>query len=339
MDIARRIHRYIHLHAIPHGGRLPSERSLAEEYACNHLTIRKALRTLEQNGLIYKVPSVGSFAGPCPEEPDASGLVGIIFPDGELYYYRLLIQLEVVFARFHLYPIVKLTGSNAGREDETLQFFQKKKVRAVISAPNILCIKQYEKMHCPVIFFDLYPGKTQIPHVISDDFSGAFAAADYLCSLGHERIAYIGSRLDPASEKRCEGYLAALNKNGIKVEKRYIKKKVLTREWGMQASARLLGMKKRPSAILCGNDTAAAGVIRYCSAKGIRIPENLSLIGFGNTEIAEDLSLTSVSQNSDQIAEAIAGSLAMMFDGKEVPQEIKIPEKILHRNSTAKPRA
>jgi len=336
LDIAKKIQQYIRSNAIPSGSILPSERSLAEKYQCNHLTIRKALRKLEQSGMVYKVPSIGNFAGPRPRKENEKDTIGIIFPDDDLYYYRLLSRLETVFERLHLYPIVKLTNHVAAKEDTALDFFQEEKVCAVIAVPNVLCAKRYEEMRCPVLFFDLYPERSSIPHIISDDFSGAFSAVEYLCSLGHRRIAYIGSLQDLAAAKRYGGYLAALKKNGIEPEKRYIRRRTLTREWGMQAASELLSQQNSPSAILCANDTAAAGVVRYCVSQGIRIPEDLSLVGFGNTEIAEDLFLTSVSQHSDKIASAIGEMLLLMLEGKDVPLETVIPENTVLRNSVAK---
>ena len=334
LDIAAGLVGLISKNKIRKGQLLPSERKLAQEFNCNHLTIRKALRKLEQNKLIYKVASVGNFVGPEPTKKNASGLVGIIFPDDDIYYYRLLIQLERIFKRLNLYPIVKLTNRIATEEDEVIEFFQTQAVQAVIAVPNDLCAKRYAQLHCPVIFFDLFPADSAIPHVISDDFSGAISAVEYLYSVGCRRIAYIGSVVDPSSCNRFNGYQTVLERHGIAVQKEYVRNRVLNREWGFQVARELLDLAVPPDAFFCGNDTAAAGVVRYCISTGRKIPGELSVIGFGDTEIAEDLFLTSISQHTDKLAAAISENLIQLLAGHEIPQEIVIPTTLVVRNST-----
>lgn len=334
LGIASGIVELISRNKIRRGQALPSERKLALDFHCSQLTIRKALRKLEQENLIHKVPSIGNFAGPRSEPGNVPQLIGIVFPDDDIYYYRLLVRLERIFESLNLYPIIKLTNRIATREDEVLEFFCTQGVRAVIAVPNEQCAKRYEQLRCPVIFFDLFPEESQIPRVISDDFAGAVSAVEYLCALGHRRIAYIGSALDPSSRSRFDGYQTVLKKHGLEIDKKYIKNHSLTREWGIQAARELLELTEPPEAVFCGNDTAAAGVIRYCIANRIEIPAQLSVIGFGDTEIAEDLSLSSVSQHSDKLAAVISENLILLLTGREIPRETVIPTTLIIRHST-----
>lgn len=334
LGIAAGIVELINRQRIQRGQMLPPERKLAELFACSQLTVRKALRKLEQENLIYKVPSVGNFAGPPPEADDGPGLVGIIFPDDELYYYRILLKLERIFETLNLYPIVKLTHHTAAREDEIIDFFRSRSVRAVIAVPNALCAGRYEALRCPVIFFDLSIEKCAIPYVISDDLAGAEAAVEYLHSIGHRRIAYLGSAFDPASQSRLEGYYNILARHGIAVNRKYVRVKAMSREWGFQSARELLALPEPPTAFFCGNDTVAAGAMRFCVESGRRVPGDVSIVGFGNTEIAEDLFLTSVSQHSDKIAAVLSENLRLLSAGYKIPRCTVTPTTLVVRRST-----
>ena len=96
-------------------------------------------------------------------------------------------------------------------------------------------------------------------------------------------------------------------------------------------------MKHPPTAILCGNDTIAAGAFRFLASKGIRVPEDCSLCGFGNTTVAEDLDLTSVSQHTPKIAEAIRNNLQIIMRGETPSAETIINTTLIVRRSTDRP--
>lgn len=333
-DIAERILELIESQKLSRGRALPPERKLSQEFDCSQLTVRKALRKLEQHNLIHKVASVGNFVGPTPVKLNMPQLVGVVFPDDDLFYYRLLVRLEQVFERLNLLPVVRLTNRITAREDATIDFFRTIGVRAVVAVPSRLCAKRYEQFRCPVIFFDQVPPESPIPHVVSDDFFGAISAMEYLLSIGHNRIAYIGSTLDPSSFNRFEGYRTALERVKIPLQKEYVRNQTLSREWGFQTARELLNLPVPPTAVFCGNDTAAAGVIRYCSSAGISVPDTLCVVGFGDTEIAEDLFLTSVSQRSEKLADTIAENLHILLRGGEIPRKTVIHTSLIVRNTT-----
>jgi len=190
------------------------------------------------------------------------------------------------------------------------------------------------KLSLPLVCFDIFLPDSNAPHVISDDYEGAVMAAKHLLSLGHTAIAHIGSMYDRTAELRHKGLLDTLKQAGVKQPDCYLKVKEPTRQWGYAAAAELFALNNRPTAIFCGNDTIAAGVKRYCSEHGIQVPEQCSLVGFGDTAVAQDLDLTSVSQHTGQIADAIWNLLRRMLDGEQVPAETIVPTSLILRNST-----
>ena len=102
---------------------------------------------------------------------------------------------------------------------------------------------------------------------------------------------------------------------------------------------RLLHLKNRPSAVFCGTDKLALGAMREALRQGVRIPEDLSIVGFGNTQTAEDLNLSSVSQNSEKIVNSLCSNLHLVLRGEKPPRKILIPTSFFSRGSVGIPRS
>ncbi|MCF6174870.1 MAG: GntR family transcriptional regulator [Victivallaceae bacterium] len=313
---------------------LPSERKMAELFACSHLTVRKSLHLLEQEKLIYKEPSRGNFVGTRPPKAGKSGLIGFIFPDDEIFYYKLFAQLEKSFSEAGLHPVVHLTHSIKEKEERILDFLNQVNAEVVVAVPNAQCQDKYRELDIPVIFFDLNIKELNIPAITSDDYRGAVSATEHLISLGHRHIAHIGGIYERTSELRLQGYRDTLKKYQIDLSDKLVKQQTPSREMGYYAAKELFECSTPPTALFCGNDTIAAGVIRYLNANKINCPIGCSIVGFGNTAIAEDLNLTSVSQNSPKIADALRNHLRFILNGETPPPETIIPTSLIIRESS-----
>lgn len=148
--------------------------------------------------------------------------------------------------------------------------------------------------------------------VLPDDFGGAVMAVEHLISLGHKRIAFINGPAEtghkPAVD-RLTGYVSALTRHGIRFDP------VLVRGGGwedpvsaMKIASDLLSLPQRPTAVFSANDVIAAGVIRACRERGIRVPEDLAVIGFDDRDIAQFLTppLTTVRLPMREIGDTAA---------------------------------
>lgn len=337
IGLAGKIRLLIKEHNLKTGDALPSERKLAELFTCNHLTIRKSLHLLENEKIIHKIPSKGNFVGHRSTVSPQKGLLGFIFPDDEIFYYKIFSALETKFSELNLHPIVHLTHNLKDKEEKILDFLENCGANALIAVPNAQCLESYRKLTIPLLFFDLYLKELPVPYVITDDYQGATSATECLLSLGHRKIAYISGTYDFTSKLRRQGYLDTLNKNNINLPPEYIKCQEPTREWGYYAARDLFNSQDAPTAIFCGNDTIAAGVFRYLTSQKISVPEDCSIISFGNTPIAEDLNLASVSQNSSKIIDALGSNLQIILKGDRAPRETLISTNLVLRGSTASP--
>lgn len=319
------------------GAGLPSERELARRFDCSHLTVRKALKLLAAAGIVHAVSGKGWFAGPDSAPNRANDQIGFIFPDDEIFYYRIFAEVERVSASAGLHPVVHLTGGSVQKENELLDYFERTRVRALIAVPNRLCAEHYRRLTIPVLFFDMRLPELDIPQIVSDDYSGAQTAAEQLIRLGHVRIAHIGCEYDYTGEQRLNGYLDALRRYGLPCGKQLIKMRYPSREWGYHAARELFELKHPPTAIFCANDTIAAGVVNFCADRGIGIPEELSVIGFGNTQTAEYLNLNSVSQSQNKISGAICTNLRNLLRQEAIPPLTLVPTTYIARKTVCSP--
>lgn len=338
LTLAEEIRTLIRKKSFAPGERLPSEREFARQFSCNHLTVRKALKSLREEGVLHAVSSVGYFCGKAPEQKHIlSDRIGFIFPDDEIFYYRIFAEFEAVISSAGFHPVLHLTGGSVHKERELLEYFERSSVRALVAAPNRFCTEQYRALRIPALFFDMPIPELEIPQIVSDDFQGAFNAVTYLIKLGHRRIAHIGCEYDYTGEQRLSGYLRALDSGHIARKNSLIRMRYPSREWGYHAIRDLFALRSVPTAVFCANDTIASGVLNYCADHSIAVPGELSVVGFGDTPTAEFLDLCSVNQNAGKISGALCENLWKLDRGEKVAPLTVIGTSLIIRKSAGPP--
>jgi LacI family repressor for deo operon, udp, cdd, tsx, nupC, and nupG len=181
-----------------------------------------------------------------------------------------------------------------------------------------------------------------VPSVHIDNAKAAYQAMDHLYGLGHRRIGIVtGPLVSPLSRDRLRGATARAKKE--KAEREFIVMHGdFSIESGAAAAERLLGRGEPPTAIFCFNDEMAMGVMEVARAKRVRIPQQLSVVGFDDIRFARhmDPPLTTVAQPMRQIGEGtvrlLLGILAGGHDA-ETPESVTLPHKLVIRSSTAPP--
>lgn len=133
----------------------------------------------------------------------------------------------------------------------------------------------------------LHVPDSRVHSIGATNFTGGLAATRHLLSLGHHRIAYLGG---PAAavcnQARTHGYRAAMEADGMRVPDGYVRSGDFTYETGLLGATALLSLQEPPTAVFAGNDEIAAGVIETARTRGLRIPEDLSVVGFDDTSPA-----------------------------------------------------
>lgn len=181
-----------------------------------------------------------------------------------------------------------------------------------------------------VVFTGLTPAAQPYDQVICDGSAVSGAAVDYLVSLGHKRIAYIGEKY------RCKGYISAMERHSLNVDDSIIIETSMGSENGYLSAMRLLSQTRNFTAILCGNDLTAIGAMRALGEEHISIPEKISVIGIDDIALGQYLStqLTTVHVPIEEMGRVAAKLLIDRINGgHQIHQNIQLPFHVIPRES------
>jgi LacI family transcriptional regulator len=195
----------------------------------------------------------------------------------------------------------------------------------------------------PVVLVDVrWPGLNQ---VYTDDVEGGALATRHLLELGHRRIAFVGDPSDnrfgfTSSAHRRAGFQEAMSAAGLQVPAHHVKEGEHSREVALEMASELLALTEPPTAIFAASDTQAFGVLEAAVRAGVGVPDQLSVIGFDDIEMAPYLGLTTVRQplaysgarGAQLLIEQAAGSYP------EEPVVEKLSLEVIGRRTTATPR-
>jgi LacI family xylobiose transport system transcriptional regulator len=179
------------------------------------------------------------------------------------------------------------------------------------------------------------------PSVGATNWSGGLTATRHLLVLGHRRIAVIsGPESFLCARARVDGYEAAMAAAGVAVDPALVRSGRFVFEDGLAQGRELLARRPRPTAVVCGNDLQAMGVYEAARERGIRIPEQLSVVGFDDIEYARWCGppLTTVRQPLVEMGSA-ATELVLALAAGEQPAQVRIElaTTLVERASTARP--
>jgi len=171
---------------------------------------------------------------------------------------------------------------------------------------------------------------------VGDDKLGGYLATRYLIDLGHRRIGLI-SGPDYASSAigRRQGYLQAMQEAGLEINDKWIVGSSFSIDAGVQATDTLMSLKNRPTAVFAVNDNTAIGAMSKLTELGLRVPDDISLVGYNDVPVVSHLPvpLTSVRVPFDQIANGALDLLSMRMTDVEVPVRLATPTLIPRRST------
>jgi LacI family transcriptional regulator len=168
----------------------------------------------------------------------------------------------------------------------------------------------------PIVSIDPLASNPNYPAVHATNYQGALEAMEYLLEMGHRRIGFISGRAElESSNRRMKGYLEALEKAGIPIDEELIASGDYTTETGVRGTKQLLSLGNPPSAIFASNDQMAIGVFQVAEELGIRIPEDLSVIGFDNIAESKYMGLTTVDQFISEMGYVATQMLIKLING------------------------
>ncbi|MDG4821713.1 substrate-binding domain-containing protein [Asanoa sp. WMMD1127] len=215
--------------------------------------------------------------------------------------------------------------------------------RAVIAVLDDLTstdLAALSRAHLPLVVIDpLNLQRQRAASVGSTNFAGGMAAAQHLLALGHRRIGYVGdSSRSACNQARMHGYRAALEAAGVPVPDDHRQTGDFRYQDGIAGGAAQLDLPKRPTAVFASSDEMAAGVIEAARARGLRVPDDLSVVGFDDTEVARLFSppLTTVRQPLREMGGvALRTALRVAAGEKLDSHHVELATELIVRGSTA----
>jgi LacI family transcriptional regulator, galactose operon repressor len=274
-----------------------------------------------------------------------SGLVGVLVPlVFPAYFAGLLAGAAEAFGERDLNIVLSPTQGEHDREVSVLERLHGLTDGALIILPNESSdelLRLLDGGYRFVVLDPLMPLDDRIPSVSAAHTSGADQAMQHLVGLGHRRIAHItGPTGWVATEERLRGYHAVLGAAGILPDPALTAEALPEVDDGRAAAERLLELAEPPTAIFCFNDNIAVGAIQAARARGLRVPEDLSVVGFDDVEYATMVTppLTTVRQPLAEMGRTAVSLLIRLLERRSFETlHIELATRLVVRESTAPP--
>lgn len=271
--------------------------------------------------------------------------IGVIIPEFTHYYFSSIlsgIDMEAAAKGYSL--MVAQSGEKYENEARICQKFYENKVCGVIvsQAKDTKVYSHFEKLisaGIPLIFYDRICTGVNASRVVVDDYQGAFNAIKYLIDTGCCHIAYFGSPTNlEISKNRYNGYRDAMLQGKLQIEEEFVKV-CDNRADAEQVAREILEMGTVPDAFFAVNDETAIGILTTAKRMGYRIPQDISICGFTNSEqsTACDPPLTTVEQRGVEIgrqaADILIGKVEGIFPKESIEKRI-VKTRLITRQST-----
>lgn len=240
---------------------------------------------------------------------------------------------------------VVLANSNADpeREVQVAHSFHERRVDGILvtaSRVGARYLPLLSEMKVPVVLINSHHPAEFVYSVRIDNVTASRAATAHLIELGHKRIAYIGDRFGFQSDtERFSGYREALERADLPFLPQLVVHGDGKAEGGLHAIATLMAMPDPPTAVFCYNDMCAIGALSGIRQRGLRVPNDISIVGFDDLLIASYTHppLTTVHQPKQQMGRAAMRILLELFSNAQSITNIKMQGELIVRESTAPP--
>ncbi len=341
--------------ALPAHTRLPGEWELVEELGISRATIQRAWQAAQEEGLIYRIAGKGTFVAE-QSSPSVRGTVGFFIPEYRgTFAVQMLTRAERILRQHGFKIQFAVTDRRISEENRLLADLIRDRASGCILVPISHKDPQprmltSEALPLPVVLMDHPLPGTQHPCVTSQNYEGGIQATQHLLSLGHQRILFLARdhlHLHTVSE-RWRGYRTAMRAAGAsplppllvgtgRGEMSSYEAYEDTDISEMQPLLDILTSVDRPTALFAANDWIALKAQRALSTVGLRVPHDISLVGFDDLDIASlhTPPLTTVAQDAGLIGAEAAHRLIMHIEGAPPANVMTlVPTRLVVREST-----
>ncbi len=276
----------------------------------------------------------------------STGTIGVIVPRiGRTFFANAISGIEQVARSRGCQVIITQSNEELETEIENVAALAAARVDGIIASVTVETrefrhFQDLQQQAFPLVFFDRVCRDFPAHRVVLDDYASSRSAVEHLLESGAQRVAHLGGseRLD-LYRNRARGYRDALAAAGLTVVDELIAFYAVTEERGYEETRRLFELPQPPDAIFAASDYGALGVMTYCRAHGIRVPEDLLIVSFANEPFTRIIqpALSSVEQFSERMGVAAAELLFRQIDNDGPAgefEEIVLPGELQVRESS-----
>lgn len=275
-----------------------------------------------------------------------TNLIGVIIPDlTSSFHFTILSSIEEI-ASHNMYSIlVSNIMEDIEKEKKYLNVFKQMRVSGIIVMHEKVdkeIVDIFNTIEVPVIFSSVKPkGVTNITSIIINNTRAAYDATKYLIDLGHKRIGFIGGDMNDVTsgQERYNGYMDAMKDNSIKVDENHVKFGDYKVYGGYSKMNEILRTEVLPTSIFAASDDMAVGAMNCIFDHGMKVPDDISVIGFDGSNFTELVRprLTSMQQPIREIGELSVELLIKQIKNQDkLFNEVVVNHKLVARDSCRK---
>ena len=332
------------------GEKMPSENVLTSKYGVSRQTVRKAISNLINEGFVYSVQGSGTFCSDASRfKKDSKDIAVVMTYLSDYIFPKVISGIDSVLSENGYSIVLKNTNNSRTREIKCLEELIEKNIDGIIVEPsksNVFCKHKYlydklDKYGIPYIFIQgAYSVMEDKPHVIMDDEKGAYLLTGYLISQGHKNIIGVFKSDDTQGQNRHKGYAKALAKAGLTYDPEnviwfYTEDRAVHPYTNLQ---KMIKSGKKVDAIVAYNDQIAFHLIKAIRELGLKVPQDISITGYDNSQPAAntDITLTTIVHPQQELGKIAAQMLLKMIRGEEVEKRIVVEPELVIGNSCIK---
>lgn len=330
------------------GEKLPSENVLSEQYRVSRHTVRKAIAILENAGYVYAEHGRGTFCSELARHTKTTKNIAVVTTYLSDYIFPRVIQgIDSILTDEGYSIILKNTRNSRSREAAVLEELLQKDIDGMIIEPSkseIYCrhthlYKKLDEFQIPYVFIQgCFAQMQEKPHILMDDYKGGYLITKYLTDLGHKKIIGVFKADDSQGQNRHKGYVKALQEAGIlydpdRVIWFYTEDRTIH---PYECVKKMVAKGVEMDGIVAYNDQIALEVIRGLVSEGLRVPEDVSVTGYDNSQVAAGMKLTTIKHPQEKLGETAAKLLLDLIQnggGREGNSHILMEPELVEGSS------
>jgi GntR family transcriptional regulator, arabinose operon transcriptional repressor len=332
------------------GEKIYSENELAESFNMSRNTVRQSIGELVNEGWLYRVQGKGTFVNRIPgTKNNAPKTIAVVTTCLSNYIFPSLIRgIDSIFSTSGYSMILSCTYDNHEKERICLENLLNQNIagliveptKSALANPNIDLYKRFTEQGIPILFIQGSYKELDYSYIVEDDMNAAYLAANHLIGLGHRMIGGIFKMDDVQSHYRLSGFQTAHLDAGLQISDSMIYwfETDSTDTKFKSTESNLKKLLSNCTALVCCSNEIALKVMDILRDKDLKIPENISLVSFDDSQLAlvSEVKLTTVAHSKENLGEEAAKAMINMINRTKDYYDLKMKPKLIVRSSTQK---